>query len=385
MLKRFEVCNYKTFKDKLVLDFSNVGGYRFNTDCIYDGLLSKIILYGRNATGKTSLGKAFQDLFIETVAGRNSFIEHNGLITNADSNIDVACFEYEFSFGDDVLVYYYEKDRSNELQKEIMKINDSVVINLDFNKGQFDTLDLEKLNLEGLQVERYLETIVSNKSDITVEERHNMSFLRFIINNAALSPSSIVNKLSDYILRMRFNSSNSMHISPITLDKFTDLLSTGEELEKFENYLNEMGIECRLRLKNLPDGQKELYFDHTTLVPFYDNASSGTRKLTDMYMRFFLNLKKASLIFMDEFDAYFHYEMAEKVVLFLKKNYPASQVILTTHNTNLMTNHIMRPDCLMILSRDGRITPLCAATERELREGHNLEKMYIAGEFERYE
>ena len=50
-----------------------------------------------------------------------------------------------------------------------------------------------------------------------------------------------------------------------------------------------------------------------------------------------------------------------------------------------MTNHLSRPDCLFILSKAGKLTALCNATERELREGHNLEKMYISGEFERYE
>jgi hypothetical protein len=37
-----------------------------------------------------------------------------------------------------------------------------------------------------------------------------------------------------------------------------------------------MGIECKLVLEKLPDGQKELYFAHEKLVPFYENASSGT-------------------------------------------------------------------------------------------------------------
>ena len=58
---------------------------------------------------------------------------------------------------------------------------------------------------------------------------------------------------------------------------------------------------------------------------------------------------------------------------------------MTFHNTNLMTNRLMRPDCMFILSRRGTLTALYNATIRELREGHNLEEMYISGEFEKYE
>lgn len=88
---------------------------------------------------------------------------------------------------------------------------------------------------------------------------------------------------------------------------------------------------------------------------------------------------------MDEFDAFYHYEMSEKVIKYLCYKYPSCQIIMTTHNTNLMTNRLMRPDCLLILSRDGMLTALNNATLRELREGHNLEKMYISGEFDAYE
>ena len=57
-----------------------------------------------------------------------------------------------------------------------------------------------------------------------------------------------------------------------------------------------------------------------------------------------------------------------------------TQVILTSHNTNLLTNRIMRPDCYFILTKD-KLTSLANATSRELREGHNLEKLYMSGEF----
>ena len=133
------------------------------------------------------------------------------------------------------------------------------------------------------------------------------------------------------------------------------------------------------------DGQCELFFEHKTLIPFYENASSGTLTLLNFYRRLLAVDRKPSLFYMDEFDAYYNYEISEKIVRYLKAKFPESQIVLTTHNTNLMTNDLMRPDCLFILSKDGKITALCDATDRELREGHNLEKLYIGGEFEKYE
>ena len=56
------------------------------------------------------------------------------------------------------------------------------------------------------------------------------------------------------------------------------------------------------------------------------------------------------------------------------------QVILTSHNTYLMQNKLTRPDCCYIMS-DNKITNLCNATDKEIREAHNLEKMYVNGVF----
>jgi hypothetical protein len=40
----------------------------------------------------------------------------------------------------------------------------------------------------------------------------------------------------------------------------------------------------------------------------------------------------------------------------------------------------MRPDCYFILTGE-KLTSFANATNRELREGHNLEKLYMSGEF----
>ena len=75
--------NYKNFKDEISIDFENTAGYQFSTDCITDGMISKILIYGRNATGKTNLGKALIDIYTRLFGGRR--YADTGIFLNADS------------------------------------------------------------------------------------------------------------------------------------------------------------------------------------------------------------------------------------------------------------------------------------------------------------
>ena len=62
MLKAFTLRNYKNFKDEITIDFENIRDYSFQKDCISDGIITKMLICGRNATGKTNLGKALLDI-----------------------------------------------------------------------------------------------------------------------------------------------------------------------------------------------------------------------------------------------------------------------------------------------------------------------------------
>jgi AAA15 family ATPase/GTPase len=57
------------------------------------------------------------------------------------------------------------------------------------------------------------------------------------------------------------------------------------------------------------------------------------------------------------------------------------QVVFTTHNTDIMTNDLSRPDCYFILN-DNKITSVNKLTDQELRKAHNLQKLYKAHAFE---
>ncbi len=92
----------------------------------------------------------------------------------------------------------------------------------------------------------------------------------------------------------------------------------------------------------------------------------------------------------DEFDAFLHYESAAAIVRTLNRS-KTLQTVLTTHNTSLMNNALTRPDCCYVMSYEAgaaggpgtpiRIKSLAEATPREVRQVHNLEKMYRNGVF----
>ena len=379
MLKKFTVKNYKNFEKEVCLDFEKTAGYQFSTDCITDGLISKMLIYGKNATGKTNLGRAVMDIramLSDAIPGAET-----EAFLNADSEEDAATFSYIFDFDGQEMVYRYAKFSDYRLKWEKLEINATLIFECNFSERKLVFPHLEAVEAETANVERYVRVLEAGEG-----EQLLLPFLRWLISNMALPDDSLLVKLLNYVRSMTMvTTGNALMRVRFAASTFFKRLEQENKLEELEDFFNAMGINCRLVLKKLPDGQIELYFSHKKLVPFLKNASSGTLALLDIYRKIVVAIEKASFVYLDEFDAFYHYEMAENLVRFFKRKFPGSQIIMTSHNTNLMNNRLMRPDCLLILSGEGTLTALCDATERELREGHNLEKMYVSGEFERYE
>ena len=381
MLKRFTVKNYKNFQKEVCLDFEKTAGYQFSTDCITDGLISKMMIYGKNATGKTNLGRAVMDIRAMLYDALPN--DETKTFLNADSEEDAATFSYVFDFDGREMVYRYAKFTEYRLKWEKLEINGTLIFECDFSERKLVFPHLEEVEAETANVERYRQILGPGDG-----EQALLPFLRWLISNMALKDDSLLIKLLNYVRSMTMitagNALTQVRVG-ISTYIFSERLEQENNLKDLEYFFNMMDINCRLVLKKLPDGRRELYFSHKKLVPFFKNASSGTLALLDIYRRIVTAIEKSAFVYLDEFDAFYHYEMAENLVKFFKKRFPRSQIIMTSHNTNLMNNRLMRPDCLFILSGEGTLTALCDATERELREGHNLEKMYISGEFERYE
>lgn len=373
MLRKFEVKNYKNFKEKISVDFTNVHDYRYNEYCVKNDLISKMIIYGKNAEGKSNLGSAIFDMINDVQMSRNPYFYRNDqrLFKNANAkDSDLVEFFYSFQFDDDIVNYEYKKKDAYNTVFERLSLNDQTVFYYDLENEEQDFSNLGVINANELNWEEFFES----SNDDTESTRPTA--LRYIIYNTVQKDGSIIYKLTQFIKGIRYTS--SLNANMRFHFPFDEYFEEQEELDKFEKFLNDYGVKCKLVMLDQPDGKKELYFDYAKPLHFASNLSSGTLALTRFYIQYLIR-SKPTFVFMDEFDAFYHFELSEKMVELLEKEFDC-QVVLTSHNTDLLSNSIMRPDCFMILS-NGKLTPICEATNRELRQGHNLEKLYKNGEF----
>ncbi|MFR2170682.1 MAG: AAA family ATPase [Anaerostipes hadrus] len=157
-----------------------------------------MLIYGRNATGKTNLGQALLDIGY-TISSSIRY-QRNGIMLNADSNEKVAVFDYEFQFGSTEVCYRYSKNSNQELSYEKLVINDNCIFECDFDKKIYNFDNLDYINTETANIELYKQSLESAENDEISESK--LPFLRWLINNVALKNDSVLIKLSNYIRKM---------------------------------------------------------------------------------------------------------------------------------------------------------------------------------------
>ncbi len=134
MLKRFEIENFKGFKDPLVLDLT-AREYAFSKSLVKNGIVNKGIIYGKNGIGKSNLGIALFDIVLHLTDKERMPLPYLNDYLNLDSDKECARFCYTFLFDEDEVVYEYKKKNPFYLVEEKLSINGkSVVFYNYFNK-----------------------------------------------------------------------------------------------------------------------------------------------------------------------------------------------------------------------------------------------------------
>lgn len=370
MLADFRVRNYRNFRDELHFSLESEKNYGFNQGAIREGIIKDSVVIGYNASGKTNLGTAIMDIVIHLTDKREKRGRGRAALfySNLYNRDDVVSFFYQFKFDSAVLEYAYEKKDADHVIREYVKIDGKKVIVNNEDTCFVYLKGSESLNLDNWDRSISMVKYVYANTVLDREDRNCQVFIKFI---------RFVNQM------LWFSSTEGLKaIGSFAGEGEGELLkeicALENGVETLELLLREVDLPFRLLQKDTGEGKTIYCRMGEREVPLAPLLSSGTRALVFLFL-WYMRKESFSFIFIDEFDAFYHTDLSIAVIrkLMMEKNI---QVIFTTHNTDVLSNELLRPDCYFLL-KDNEIQPFCNLTDKALREAHNLQKMYKAGAF----
>lgn len=364
MLVKFAVSNYRGFTDKIELDLSHPNNYSFNTFAIKEGVVKNGIVYGPNGCGKTNFSLAIFDI-VNHLSQKWKKNDYYTNFVNTGHKNQTVDFEYTFRFDGMTLFYVYSKDIKGGLCTEKLTVNDNVAF--DKKKDRL-IIDREQFPMD----EKVKDSFASNVNQISV--------VNYLLTSFPLSHDHYLIRLRDFVNSMLWfrclDTREFMGLDASVTD-IEEYIINKELLGDFHTFLKKVsGQNFDFAMPSRGDKQILCKFGDNT-IPFLQIASTGTRSLQLLYY-WIKQMDNASFVFIDEFDAFYHFRLSYEVckLLFNLK----CQVFTSSHNTYLMTNDLLRPDCNFIIGGN-KIKPLNECTDKELRFGHNIEKMFRGNAF----
>lgn len=370
MIKIFKVRNFKNFNEECVLDFTKTRDYTFNSYLIKNKLINKALVYGKNGSGKSNLGLAIMDMAIHLSNNQRNMSLYSFPL-NGDTACDYLSFEYVLNFGSDDIVYSYKKNADMMLLEEEIRVNDEIVFEYNYKSNSYrsNLSELETFNYELLK-NRNLNTsiikmiygyssVLPDNSPIKLlcEFANNMLWFRSVVGNQFMGNINQIEDLEQYII------------------------GKGEkEVGSFQKFLEECGLKYNLSIETLGLTRRIVANFNNKSYPLFDIASTGTRSLWLFYYWMDRCSDHISFLYLDEFDAFYHPQLSLRILRKVLSD-GKFQAVVTTHNSYLADNSIMRPDCYLIL-KDGKVKSFADRTNKVIREGHNIEKMMLSDEFE---
>lgn len=369
MLKKMYLTNFMSFKERTEFDFtaskySILGGKNVSDNNVLKGAL----LIGPNASGKSNVLKGLS-FIIKMIKGEGaSFSNYRCFF----SKNPITILEYEFLFNNKEVKYVIEYNTRTNSISENLKIDNITVLQRNGNVGELrigenvttdDQLDSQTL---------FLRTASFNTGRFPQEPtlRQLMDFLQ----------NSYV--IDGYNMGATFGNAITKYAEEHGVDKIN------KYLDEFNyDFVVEYGSESEgAGLKIVVGSEKKAFFLKRRSYPIPNiiiNESQGNQVFADLLPNLIRVIENSGMLIIDEFGNSLHNKLSEKVIRFFMENAKTSQIFITSHHTNLISNSVFRPDQIdLITFKDMQGSQVKRVSEFKPREAQNLEKMYLGGMFE---
>jgi uncharacterized protein len=385
----FVSTNLKSSEDNKLVDLNNI----VSDDGIK--LLKTIGIYGANASGKSNVIKALE-FFCEAISdlpspeSRLSKLAQPFLYQNDSENTE--------SFFQIVLIIEGKKYRYGFTVKKNPKANNNPDISREIitnewlfgpkntNQGKYFTrtnLEVDKASLPNsehiapLEYEHtlFLTHAASYNKDICAKIRNSIRGLitfKFSVSSDFYRFHSI-RQIEDVELKQRFLDflkSFGLNYNDIYLEKDGDSMSN-----------NKFSLEKLFLVKTACHDDKV-----NITLNLQENESDGTKKLFDIagLLLYAFNMNASGLIILDEIDSNFHPALLIKLISLFNDpeiNKSNTQLLFTSHDTNLMSPSLMRRDQFYFAEKEeNEGTRLYSLAElKGIRNDADFAKQYLAG------
>jgi len=410
MLIGFKFENFSSYKNENVMSLlaSNIKEQKSNVFKVRKMELLKFIsIYGKNASGKSNVFKALKFMksfiFDTTKLDSTSKIEVNNYKLSTESQAKPTSFEVAFII-DDIIYKYGFKIFNNEVIEEWLEQNVKRFTTL-FYRSSSDG--------EGIKIGN---SFKEGKDVPKNQIRKNGLFLPIV----AVFNGKIANKILQWFKNVNIISGDKL-FEDITIN----LGKEKEFKEKIVSFLKtaDLGIEnYKIEEKELPNEMKEkigkifelenkngefktlsVRTSHSTYNEDYEKVgeelfdmnefeSEGTKKFFALAGPLLDTLKNGKILFIDELDSKLHPLMVKFIIDHFNsewKNSNNAQLIINTHNTNLLRNNILRRDQIWFVEKnkygESELYSLDEYKDEErnkkVRNDESFEKNYLLGKY----
>lgn len=408
MIVDFSVKNFRSVSELQTLSFVATGlksakGLEHvdaNNINIYDetGLFNTVGIYGANASGKSNIVKAL-DYFIKVMVSQPSSVSNLQSLTQPflfqeNAEATESYFQLTLILGE--IKYRYGITVKKKSQADETGHKGEIVTNewLFANKGK---------NMSPLFVREgsaLIKNHLHNKAKIPAEMPYEHSL--FLTHAAAFDTEGDCKKLTDY-LRGFFVSDYDIKHDKFRWMSIRHLDNDREAKERFKRLLSSFNLkysDILLEKDGEIDNGKVFPQDKISLIKEFRvsdklnsvnlnlklNESAGTQKMFDLAGLLLLtfSFKTAAFIILDEIDSNFHPALLIKLIgLFNdpKVNKSKSQLLFTSHDTNLMSPSIMRRDQFYFTEKkEDHSSRLYSLSDlKGIRNDADFAKQYLAG------
>ncbi|MDR0508087.1 MAG: ATP-binding protein [Dysgonamonadaceae bacterium] len=356
MLINFSIQNYGSIKDKQILSFEADKSkhledyYVINTNGLR--LLKLGLIYGANASGKTTILKALD--FLHTLVlnpkykKTDIFEELKPFKFNTETINQNTIFEIEFLQNNTRYLYSVELNKEAIVKEELYSFNPK--------KSNVFKRNTKLQNL--FTTIEFGNKIKAQKS--AEETLINNTLWNNTVLGGFLKTNIDIQELKDVVDWFRSNlsvisSNEHLHYSfmPDPINPYV------EEWKKYKNEVLPIIKKADMNISDFEIENHNLRFEHiVNNAKFqieYELESEGTQRYFNLAYVLWYALKSPRLISIDELESSLHPDLFQHFILTFLVNSKHSQIIATTHNREILNDKdIFRNDAIWITDKDNK-------------------------------